>query len=86
LIYPPKIGVVLPGERWDARAQSMLAYFTAFQESLNRFPGFNFEVQDVFHERENGRIRFYTYVVRAQPDLNATYPAGGSTCLTNPKR
>jgi hypothetical protein len=37
----------------------------AFQESLNRFPGFNFEVQDVFHERENGRIRFYTYVVRA---------------------
>ena len=64
LIYPPGIGVVLPGERWDERAQPMLDYFLAFQESFNRFPGFNYEVQGVYQERENGRIRFYTYVVR----------------------
>lgn len=64
LIYPPGIGVVLPGERWDERAQPMLDYFMAFQESFNRFPGFNYEVQGVFQERESGRIRFYTYVVR----------------------
>jgi len=57
LIYPPGIGVVLPGDRLDD-------YFLAFQESFNRFPGFNYEVQGVFQERENGRIRFYTYVVR----------------------
>ncbi|MEM5341339.1 ornithine decarboxylase [Paraburkholderia azotifigens] len=63
LIYPPGIGVVLPGERWDERAQPMLDYFMAFQESFNRFPGFNYEVQGVFQEREGGRIRFYTYVV-----------------------
>lgn len=64
LIYPPGIGVVVPGERWDAKAQPMLDYFLAFQESFNRFPGFNYEVQGVFQERENGRIKFYTYVVR----------------------
>ncbi len=64
LIYPPGIGVVLPGERWDDRAQPMLDYFMAFQESFNRFPGFNYEVQGVFQEREDGRIRFYTYVVQ----------------------
>ncbi len=64
LIYPPGIGVVLPGERWDARAQPMLDYFMAFQESFNRFPGFNYEVQGVFQEREDGRIRFHTYVVQ----------------------
>jgi ornithine decarboxylase len=64
LIYPPGIGVVLPGERWDERAQPMLDYFMAFQESFNRFPGFNYEVQGVFQEREGARIRFYTYVVR----------------------
>ena len=64
LIYPPGIGVVVPGERWDARAQPMLDYFLAFQESFNRFPGFNYEVQGVFQEREGGRIKFYTYVVR----------------------
>jgi ornithine decarboxylase len=64
LIYPPGIGVVVPGERWDKRAQPMLDYFLAFQESFNRFPGFNYEVQGVYQERENGRIRFYTYVVR----------------------
>lgn len=41
LIYPPGIGVIVPGERWDDRAQPMLDYFNAFQESFNRFPGFN---------------------------------------------
>ncbi len=64
LIYPPGIGVVVPGERWDERAQPMLDYFLAFQESFNRFPGFNYEVQGVFQERVDGRIKFYTYVVR----------------------
>jgi ornithine decarboxylase len=64
LIYPPGIGVVVPGERWDDKAQPMLDYFLAFQESFNRFPGFNYEVQGVFQEREEGQIKFYTYVVR----------------------
>ena len=64
LIYPPGIGVVVPGERWDKRAQPMLDYFLAFQESFNRFPGFNYEVQGVFQERVDGKIKFFTYVVR----------------------
>ena len=64
LIYPPGIGVVVPGERWDARARPMLDYFRAFEESFNRFPGFNYEVQGVFQERIDGRIVFHTYVVR----------------------
>jgi arginine/lysine/ornithine decarboxylase len=64
LIYPPGIGVVVPGERWDQRAQPMLDYFLAFQESFNRFPGFNYEVQGVYQERVDGKIRFHTYVVK----------------------
>jgi ornithine decarboxylase len=64
LIYPPGIGVVVPGERWDARAQPMLDYLFAFQESFNRFPGFNYEVQGVYQEKADGRIQFHTYVVR----------------------
>ena len=64
LIYPPGIGVVVPGERWDENAKPMLDYFLAFQESFNRFPGFNYEVQGVFQERVDGRIKFHTYVVR----------------------
>ena len=64
LIYPPGIGVIVPGERWDQRAQPMLDYFLAFQESFNRFPGFNYEVQGVYQERIDGRIKFYTYAVR----------------------
>lgn len=64
LIYPPGIGVIVPGERWDARAQPMIDYFSAFEESFNRFPGFNYEVQGVYQEQVNGRIKFYTYVVR----------------------
>ncbi len=64
LIYPPGIGVVVPGERWDKRARPMLDYFLTFEESFNRFPGFNYEVQGVFQEQVNGRIKFHTYVVR----------------------
>jgi arginine/lysine/ornithine decarboxylase len=64
LIYPPGIGVIVPGERWDDSAKPMLDYFLAFQESFNRFPGFNYEVQGVFQERVDGRIEFHTYVVR----------------------
>ena len=64
LIYPPGIGVVVPGERWTRNAQPMLDYFLAFEESFNRFPGFNYEVQGVYQERSDGRIKFHTYVVR----------------------
>ncbi|HKG73326.1 MAG TPA: ornithine decarboxylase [Aestuariivirgaceae bacterium] len=64
LIYPPGIGVIVPGERWDDRAKPMRDYFLAFQESFNRFPGFNYEVQGVFQERVDGQIKFHTYVVR----------------------
>ena len=31
----------------------------------NRFPGFNYEVQGVYQERIDGRIKFHTYVVQA---------------------
>ncbi len=42
----------------------MLDYLHAFEESFNRFPGFNYEVQGVFQEKVDGRIVFHTYVVR----------------------
>jgi ornithine decarboxylase len=64
LIYPPGIGVIVPGERWDERARPMRDYFLAFQESFNRFPGFNYEVQGVYQEHVEGQIKFHTYVVR----------------------
>jgi len=64
LIYPPGIGVIVPGERWDERARPMLEYFNAFEESFNRFPGFSYEVQGVYQETVEGRIKFHTYVVR----------------------
>jgi ornithine decarboxylase len=64
LIYPPGIGVLVPGERWDEKARPMLDYFLTFEESFNRFPGFNYEVQGVFQEKVDGRIKFHTYVVR----------------------
>jgi ornithine decarboxylase len=64
LIYPPGIGIVIPGERYDDRAQPMIDYFLAFEESCNRFPGFSYEVQGVYQVPEGDRVRFYTYVVR----------------------
>jgi len=64
LIYPPGIGIIIPGERYDDRARPMKDYFLAFEESANRFPGFSYEVQGVYQVAEGDRIRFYTYVVK----------------------
>ncbi|MBX9931323.1 MAG: amino acid decarboxylase [Methylobacterium sp.] len=65
LVYPPGIGTVLPGERLDERAKPMLDYFKMFERSANLFPGFEAEIQGVFRDVEaDGRIRFYTYVMR----------------------
>jgi ornithine decarboxylase len=64
LIYPPGIGIIVPGERYDAAATPMLNYFLVFEEGCNRFPGFSYEVQGVYQVVEDGRTRFYTYVVK----------------------
>jgi ornithine decarboxylase len=63
LIYPPGIGIIVPGERWDESAQPMIDYFLAFEDSANRFPGFSNEVQGVYAIEVEGRVRFHTYVV-----------------------
>jgi ornithine decarboxylase len=64
LIYPPGIGIIVPGERYDAAAQPMVDYFLVFEEGCNRFPGFSYEVQGVYQVVEEGKVRFYTYVVK----------------------
>ncbi len=65
LVYPPGIGVIVPGERIGPRAKPMLDYFKMFEESSNRFPGLDAEIQGVYRETDpGGRIRFYTYVMR----------------------
>jgi ornithine decarboxylase len=65
LVYPPGIATILPGERLDDRAQPMIDYLKLFETSANLYPGFDNEVQGVYRETESdGRIRFYTYVLR----------------------
>jgi ornithine decarboxylase len=65
LVYPPGIGVVVPGERWDERAAPMIAYLKLFEESYASFPGFANEIQGVFPEEDkDGRVRLFTYVIK----------------------
>jgi arginine/lysine/ornithine decarboxylase len=65
LVYPPGIGVVVPGERYGGRAQPMLDYLKMFEEASNRFPGFENEIQGVYRERTaDGRVQLFTYVLR----------------------
>ncbi|MDD9150913.1 hypothetical protein OYT88_20555, partial [Sporolactobacillus sp. CQH2019] len=49
------------GEKWSATAQK---YFLALEESINRFPGFAPEIQGVYFQNEDGRIRAYGYVLK----------------------
>ena len=65
LVYPPGIGVVVPGERYDERARPMLEYFRMFEEGGNRFPGFENEIQGIYRQVESGgSIGLYTYVIK----------------------
>ena len=64
LIYPPGIGIIVPGERYDAKATPMIEYFNAFEESWRLFPGFSNEIQGVYAEETNdSEVEFFTYVV-----------------------
>jgi len=63
LIYPPGIGIIVPGERYDDAAQPMIDYFLVFEEACNRFPGFSYEVQGVYQETTDGVVSFHTYAV-----------------------
>jgi ornithine decarboxylase len=65
VVYPPGIATVVPGERLSDRAKPMLDYLLMFEKSANLFPGFEAEIQGLYREIEaDGRVRFYTYVVR----------------------
>ncbi|MFT4064099.1 ornithine decarboxylase [Paraburkholderia sp.] len=64
LVYPPGIGVIVPGERYDEKASPMLDYFRMFEDGGNRFPGFENEIQGIYRNTESdGSTRLYTYVV-----------------------
>lgn len=61
LPYPPGVLCVVPGERWGG---SVLKYFLALEEGINRFPGFAPELQGVYVERcADGLKRAYGYVL-----------------------
>ena len=65
VVYPPGIASVVPGERLDERARPVLDYLMMFEKSANLFPGFDVEIQGIYREVEpDGRVRFFTYVVR----------------------
>ena len=65
LIYPPGIGIVVPGERYDDACKPMIDYFLAFQEAWAIFPGFSNEIQGVYAEEDaDGKPEFFTYVVK----------------------
>jgi ornithine decarboxylase len=64
LVYPPGIPVVMPGERYTERCRPQLDYFRMFEESYARFPGFGNEINGVYQETVDGRIKLYTYVVK----------------------
>ncbi|AHJ62296.1 Ornithine decarboxylase [Granulibacter bethesdensis] len=64
LVYPPGIATIVPGERLGPNAEPMVAYLKAFEDAANQFPGFENEIQGLYRENKDGRIRFYTYFVR----------------------
>ena len=47
----------------------MIDYLKAFERASNLFPGFEAEIQGLYREAQpDGKIRFYTYVVREEAE------------------
>ena len=64
LPYPPGVLCCVPGEVWGG---SVLKYFLALEEGINRMPGFSPELQGVYIQLdEDGRKRAYGYVLKEQ--------------------
>lgn len=60
LPYPPGVYCVVPGEIWTENAKK---YFLILEDGINKFPGFSPEIQGVYLEKENGKVKAYGYVL-----------------------
>ena len=65
LPYPPGIICVHPGERWN---DITLEYFLALEESINKFPGFEPEIQGAYMQKEIGKTVTYVIVLKKEFD------------------
>ena len=63
LPYPPGIICVMPGERWN---DITLEYFLFLEEYINKFPGFEPEIQGVYLEKKNNKTIFYGIVLKKE--------------------
>ncbi|MFT8211870.1 MAG: ornithine decarboxylase [Symbiopectobacterium sp.] len=62
LPYPPGVLCVVPGDIWGG---AVLRYFLAFEEGINRMPGFSPELQGVYSvEQEDGSKRLCAHVIQ----------------------
>ena len=79
LVYPPGIATIIPGERIGRQSAPMIDYLLAFEEAENRFPGLSTEIQGVYRETQpDGRIRFFTYVVKTSHEPAAAMAASAA--------
>lgn len=64
LVYPPGIGLILPGERYGAEDSPLLRYLRVVEAGSNEFPGFEAEIQGIYRETgADSQVRLFTYVV-----------------------
>jgi ornithine decarboxylase len=65
LVYPPGIGLILPGERYGTGPNPLLDYLRLVEAASNAFPGFDVEIQGIYREHDaDGRVSLHTYVLR----------------------
>jgi len=65
LVYPPGIGLILPGERYGTGTNPLLDYLRLVEAASNSFPGFDVEIQGIYRERDiDGHVSLHTYVLK----------------------
>jgi ornithine decarboxylase len=64
LVYPPGIGLILPGERYGDTNSPLLSYLRMVEEGCTLFPGFEAEIQGIYRETGGkGKLHLFSYVL-----------------------
>jgi len=63
LSHPPGITSILPGEKWNENTQK---YFLCIEDIINQYPGFEIELQGIYEQKEDGKIKFYVIVLKKE--------------------
>jgi lysine decarboxylase/arginine decarboxylase len=62
--YPPGIPIMMPGEKFNERAQAIIRYLKVYEGFDQQFPGFETEIHGIIKREEGGKVHYAVPCIR----------------------